>query len=323
MKRAAFGTILLASAATLWAGQAGFAFLRIPVAARPAALGEAVVAMADDPSGLNYNPAGLPLLRSRQASAGYLNYVSGIQLGTVCYVQPLDASSTAGAALTYLNSGSIKETTLDDPLGEGLGSFSYSSLAVTAGYGRCLDPQLYAGASLKGVYERVKDYSTAGVAADVGAIYEVDLQSLGDRLFKPAKPGNYGTSLALGAAVQNIGFAAKAFVTEKPRMPLLVRAGLAYRPFMDRLTVALAGVKPVDAPVAFQAGGEYWIRGLVALRLGYNGLYGGLQNGSDTDDFSGLAAGLGVRYRAYRLDFAYTPYAGLGDPLRVGIAAEF
>lgn len=301
----------------------GFAFLRIPVAARAAALGEAVVALADDPSGLGYNPAGLPLMRSRQAAAGYLNYLSGIQLGAVSFIQPVTGDGTAGAALTYLNSGTISETTLDDPLGENLGTFSYTSLAVTAGYGRCFDPQFYAGAALKGIYERVKDYSAAGAALDLGAIYEVDLQSLGDRLLKPGQPGNYGTSLALGAAVQNIGFAAKAFVTEKAKMPLQVRAGLAYRPFMDRLTVALAAVKPLDASLAFQCGAEYWIRGLVALRLGYNGLSGGLQNGSDTDAFSGMAAGLGVRYRGYRLDFAYTPSAGLGNPLRVGIAAEF
>ncbi len=302
---------------------AGFAFLRIPVKARPAAMGEAVVAVVDDASGLNYNPAGLPLQRSRQVSAGYLNYVSGIQAGNVAFIQPLDGSSAAAAGLTYLNSGDIKETTLDDPLGEELGSFSYSSAALSLGYGRCLHPQWFAGAAVKGAYEKVKEYSASGVAVDAGLIYEVDLQSLGDRLFKPARPGNYGTSLALGAAVQNIGFATKAFVTEKAAMPLLVRAGLAYRPFLDRLTVALAGVKPVDSPVAFQAGGEYWIRGLVALRLGYNGLYGGLQNGSSTDDFSGLAAGLGVRYHNYRLDFAYTPYGGLGNPMRVDVSAAF
>ena len=106
-------------------------------------------------------------------------------------------------------------------------------------------------------------------------------------------------------------------------MPLLIRAGLAYRPFMNKLTVVLAGVKPVDAPFALQAGGEYWIKGIVALRLGYNGLYGGLQNGSSTDDFSGLSAGMGVRYKKYRIDYAYTPYAGLGNPMRVDVSAEF
>jgi hypothetical protein len=36
-----------------------------------------------------------------------------------------------------------------------------------------------------------------------------------------------------------------------------------------------------------------------------------------------LSAGLGVRYRKYRIDYAYTPYAGLGNPMRVDISAEF
>ncbi|HTY07556.1 MAG TPA: PorV/PorQ family protein, partial [Candidatus Edwardsbacteria bacterium] len=315
--------LLGAAAATAVAGEAGFAFLRIPVKARPAAMGEAVVACAADPAGLSYNPGGLPLIAARQASASYLNYVADIQAGNLCYVQPLDSASGVCAGLTYLSSGSIKETTLDDPLGDGLGSFTYMSVALSAGYGRKLLPRLAAGALLKGVYERAKDYTASGVAADLGAIYQVDLQRLGDRIFKPAKPGHYGNSLALGASFQNVGFATKAFVAEKEKMPLTMRAGLAYQPFGDKLTIALAGVKPVDTALKLQAGAEYWIKGIVALRLGYNGLHADIKTGSNTDDFSGLAAGLGARVRTYRLDFGYTPFAGLGNPVRVDISAEF
>ena len=323
MKRFALALLLPLVAVPLLASDAGFAFLRIPVKARPAALGEAVVACAADPAGLAYNPGGLPLIAARQASASYLNYISGIQAGNLSYVQPLDSASAFCAGLTYLNSGSIKETTLDDPTGEGLSTFSYTSYAVSAGYGRRVMPRLTAGAVLKGVYERVKEFSASGIAADLGVVYQVDLQGLGDRIFKPAKPGNYGSSLALGAALQNIGFATKAFVTEKEKMPLTVRAGLAYLPFHDKLTIALAGVKPVDTGLKLQAGIEYWIKGVAALRVGYNGLQSDLKTGSNTDDFSGLAAGLGVRVRKYRLDFGYTPFAGLGNPVRVDISAEF
>jgi hypothetical protein len=315
--------VLCSAAAAAVAADAGFAFLRIPLKARPAAMGEAVVASAADPAGTAYNPGGLPLINARQASASYLNYVSGIQAGNLAYVQPLDSASAVCAGLTYLNSGSIQETTLDDPTGEGLSSFTYTSYALSAGYGRRMLPRLCAGVILKGVYERVKEFSASGIAADLGAIYLVDLQGLGDRVFKPAKPGNYGTSLALGAAVQNIGFATKAFVKQKEKMPLTMRAGLAYRPFHDKLTIALAGVKPVDAGLKLQAGLEYWIKGVAALRAGYNGLNSGLKTGSNADDFSGLCAGLGVRVRAYRLDFGYTPFAGLGNPVRVDISAEF
>lgn len=265
MKQFVLFVVVCSTAAAALASDAGFAFLRIPVKARPAAMGEAVVACAGDASGLGYNPGGLPLIASRQASASYLDYVSGIQAGNLCYAQPLDSAAAFCAGLTYLNSGSIKETTLDDPLGESLGSFTYMSFALSAGYGRRVLPRLFAGAALKGVYERVKDFSASGVAADLGAVYQVDLQGLGDRIFKPAKPGNYGTSLALGAAVQNIGFATKAFVSEKEKMPLTARAGLAYLPFHDKLTIALAGVKAVDAPLKLQAGMEciynrYYVR---------------------------------------------------------------
>ncbi len=158
---------------------------------------------------------------------------------------------------------------------------------------------------------------------DIGGLYEVDLERLSQLVFGSERPRGLGTSLTLGAAVQNLGVALDAFIDTKERMPLTFRWGLGYRPFGNRMTLDLAGVKAIDDAIRLQAGLEYWIKEALSLRAGYNGALSQVKNGSSLDDLSGLACGLGVRYRGYSVGAAYTPFAGLGHPLRFELGAEF
>lgn len=317
-----FLAVVSLTAEFAWAQDCGFSFLRLPLKARAVAMGEALAGASDDLAGLPYNPAGLSLIKTRQGSAGYTNYAAGIQAGIISYVQPWDQWSTYSAGVSYLNSGSIKETTMDMPTGTG-NNFSYNTLALSLGYGRIITPQLFAGAALKGVYDKVQEYSAAAAAVDLGVLYEIDLDRAAGFLFKAQGSRNYGTSLTAGFSVLNLGVAAKAFVDEKEKLPLTFRGGLAYRPVMNRLTIALAASKAADAGAKGQLGLEYFVREALALRLGYNGALGDIRTGSDLDDFAGLACGLGVCVRKYRLDVAYAPMGGLGNPLRADISVEF
>ncbi|MDO9392337.1 MAG: PorV/PorQ family protein [bacterium] len=317
-----FLAVMSLTAAFASAQDCGFSFLRLPLKARAVSMGEALVGASDDLAGLSYNPAGLSLIKSRQGSAGYTNYAADIQTGSISYVQPRDQWSTYSAGISYLNSGSIKETTLDLPTGTG-NTFSYNTLALSLGYGRIITSQLFAGAALKGVYDKVQEYSASAVAVDLGALYEIDMDQAARVLFKARGSRNYGSSLTAGFSVLNLGVAAKAFVTEKEKLPLTFRGGLAYRPVMNRLTIALAASKAVDAGVKAQLGLEYFAKDALALRLGYNGAMRDIKTGSDLDDFTGLSCGLGIYVRKYRLDVAYAPMGGLGNPLRADISVEF
>jgi hypothetical protein len=323
MKRFTLALFLIILCAVSSRGEdAGFSFLRLPLAARSTALGEAVAATADDPSGILYNPACLALIKSRQAYAGYIRYVADIQAGNLAYIHPYDPKVTFSAGLSYLNSGSIKETTMDMPTGTGQ-EFTYASSCLYLGYGRIITPQLYAGGLVKGIYDKVQAYSASAAALDLGVIYEIDMEQIFRGVFKITEVRNYGTSLTAGLAVQNLGVATKAFVDKKERLPLVVRTGLAYRPFMKKITLAWGLSKALDADLKNQFGMEYIVQDIVALRLGYNGGMADIKTGSDTDDFAGLTGGLGVCYRKYSINFAYTPLSGLGNPLRVDIGAEF
>ena len=317
-----FLAVMTLTAGLVLAQDCGFSFLRLPLKAKAVSMGEALVGASDDQAGLPYNPAGLALIKTRQGSAGYTNYAADIQAGSISYVQPWDQWSTYSAGISYLNSGSIKETTMDLPTGTG-NTFSYNTAAVSLGYGRIITSQLFAGAALKGVYDKVQEYSASAVAVDLGVLYEIDMDQTARFLFKAKTPGNYGSSLTAGFSVLNLGVAAKAFVAEKEKLPLTFRGGLAYRPFMNRLTIALAASKYVDAGVRAQLGLEYFAKEALALRLGYNGAMGDIKTGSDLDDFTGLSCGLGINIRKYRLDVAYAPMGGLGNPLRADISVEF
>jgi len=320
-------TLLLLAVSSAFAALApaqdcGFSFLRLPLKAKAVAMGEALTAASDDQAGLPYNPAGLSLIKTRQGSAGYTSYASDIQAGTLTYVQPWDQWGTCSAGISYLNSGSITETTLDMPTGTG-NTFSYNTLALSLGYGRIINSQLFTGAVLKGVYDKVQEYSAAAVAVDLGVLYEIDMEQAARFLSKSQGHHNYGTSLTAGFSVLNLGTAAKAFVNEKEKLPLTFRGGLAYRPVMNRLTVALAASKAIDAGVKGQLGLEFYVKEPLALRLGYNGAFRDIKTDSDTDDFTGWTGGLGINIKKYRLDVAYAPMGGLGNPLRADISIEF
>ncbi len=115
MKAAALWFAIILIPAVAAADDAGFSSLRLPLAARPVSLGEAIAADAADPGSAAYNPGALSLIRRRSASAAYLNYVAGIQAGRFSFVQPCGMRATAAISLSYINSGDIVETSWDQP----------------------------------------------------------------------------------------------------------------------------------------------------------------------------------------------------------------
>ncbi len=323
IKRTIILAVLMAAATrpTL-AEDSGFSFLRLSIKALPASLGEATVAMGGDASGILYNPGSLPYCHNRKFSAGYVNYISDIQLGNIIYVHPLNEKSSGALSLSYLNSGDIKQTTLMDPTGAGLGYFSYSSFVLQASYGREVLKDIYAGASLKGIYDKTMDYTATGGAVDIGCIYQVDPAIVAQKIFLVKKKRNYGTGLKLGLSINNIGTAAKAFVATKEKLPLTIRTGLEYRPFSERLVILLAGNKAIDNSFKMNFGTELNLVKYLSLRLGYNGNLRDIQNGSELDDFAGIGVGFGVKYRKYFIDYAYTPFPGLGHPMRFDLSFD-
>lgn len=283
------------------AGTTGFAFLKIGVGGRPIGMGGAFVAVPGDVNSGYWNPAGLAWIEGPRGTATYLNYLLDIQSGFIGYAQPYRNLGVIGVNLDYMNHGRFQKTSLS---GQKLGTFGASDLALGASYSKLITDDLAIGMNLKGIYERIEDSSADAIALD-----------LGTQLRPPVE------GLMLGMAVQNIGMARKGFTEEhKDKLPLNFKAGLAKKLAHLPLLLAFDLNKPIDGYLRFSVGGEFTLAEMLLFRFGYNSLGCDLKVGAEKDDYTGMSAGLGLRWQAYQIDLAYSSFGELGEVFRVSIS---
>lgn len=281
------------------AGTAGFDFLRITPTAREAALGGASVAGAQSPMAFWFSPARAVGQDMPRAHVGYLNYVAGIHVGSLAYNQPVGTDKGVGFGLVYLNSGTMKRT---DENGMELGTFGVSYADVNLSGAMEFGPSLAVGAALQGLYGSIDTFFSMGLAANVGATYQLPVDGL-----------------SAGLVARNIGYQLKPFQSGRDPMPIDFSVGIGYQP-VPSLALALDVHKPLDNRLDVRAGIEGWIGDLLALRAGYNSSGVDLKSGGGSDILAGVSTGLGVRYRGYQLDYCFIPMVELGMAHRISLA---
>lgn len=273
-------------------GADSFDFLLLDGGARPAALGGAYTALAQDAHALQYNPAGLAGACQSQASFMHNQYFQSInqEVGSVALRQGF------GFAFNYLNFGSVPETTVSQIDGTGA-RVSLTDLSLGAGYGRRVSDRLSLGLGIKYVSEVIAGYTASGAAADLGAMLAVN-----DRL-------------RLGYAIQNLGPEIK-FQSRKESLSQLHRLGAVYRLELSGMPLHLSAdvlkEKSEDAKLAL--GAELTVRQKLGLRVGYNGR---------NDAGTGLALGIGWSEERWALDYAFVPFGDLGSANRVSLSWRF
>lgn len=150
-------------------GSSVFRSLNTVTSARAAALGGNQIAVADGDLGLSFfNPALLDSTMNNRMELSYLNYFSDINFGSAHYAKTLKNAGTASLAVQYVDYGDFNET---DQFGNVLGNFSASDVIVNLGFGRRLDSNFTAGANLKYINSSFVDYSSSGIALDLGLHY--------------------------------------------------------------------------------------------------------------------------------------------------------
>ena len=148
------------------AGTAGFQFLKIPIDARSAAMGETVAANAMDASALFWNPALAAQTDRPQVGIGHTAYYADVALSYAAALYHLQSFGlTVGASLQALNSGEMDVTTEFEPFGTGE-TFRLVDLAAGLTVAQALTDLFSYGVTAKYVTERVADAATA-VDADV------------------------------------------------------------------------------------------------------------------------------------------------------------
>jgi outer membrane protein OmpA-like peptidoglycan-associated protein len=299
-----FVCVFAAESASADNGTTGADFLKIGIGARPAAMGSAYLALADDADAPQWNPAGLAALDMPEVSLMHLAYFGDVNYEYIGAAMPWHGQGL-GLGFSWLNVAPFNST--GDPNAV-LGSAA--DYSISAAYALNLGPQLQAGLTARMLVSQLAGYSSYGGAVDAGAT------------FRP-----FGRGLALAVVAQNLGGESGFDGTSDP-LPISLKVGAAYSLY-DRsqqpwLNLAVDADKSLQSRYQFKAGLELWIFESLALRGGYQFSEGGQDlTNSDPNLPANFTAGLGLKLGPAAVDYALVPMGELGVTHRLSVSWRF
>jgi len=332
-------TFLLINSFTL-VGQIGgrytYEFLGNPQSARLSALGGSLITIADtDISLAASNPALLSDTSHNQISINHNFAFADGSNGYLGYARTIDKLGiNAHVGISYASFG---EFTAADELGNAEGTFSGGETAITIGASKKLNERITVGANLKGVFGNLETYSSVGIGADLGLLYQ--------------KPGS---NFSVAFVAKNIGSEISSYGNETASLPLDIQIGvsqkLKYLPF--RFTIIAHQLQQwsirYDDPNAVQSetlfgepaqetsafnqeldnffrhfifNGEFLLgktQGL-KLRFGYNHQRRKELSLSNFRSLAGFSGGFGIRVKGIEIDYGvgYFHLAGAANHISI------
>lgn len=313
--------------------------LKVNLGPRPAALGGAFVAYADDHNSVFFNPAGLQKVSFDTFSFSHFDSLTDISYETFIYAKkqtsrmsialfttfrhqpPIDNGpfqiETDPIALGFIDKGSCSR--LENQNSSQCKPFKTSDLVVGIGLGTLLGTtnakgrQIRVGGNIKFIQSTLGSISAKSFALDLGAQIE--------KVFK---------NLNVGLVVQNLGMPMK-FVEVSDPLPLFLRLGFAYpvRLGSTEWAFLMDLAKPLDSTIKVDFGLEIWLfERRIAARLGYS-LEAAVTVDFDSEGlpipstakfainpgirnlYSNVSLGFGFehekRHAKYIIDFSYNP----------------
>lgn len=256
--------------------------------ARSLGLGSAYVAMADDPLGVLWNPAGLSYMNQNQLRFENARLFGESQLNSLGFAAPGSRWPSLGIAMVSLGSGDFQQT---NDMNDELGTFKEGETAWLLTASKAFTPKIAIGANFKLVQQTVESFKAGGFGVDLGALYQVT-------------PG-----LRLGASMMNLGGPKLTLRDVEEAYETHFRGGGALSLLQGRGLVSLELDHTPALGSRVRAGAEYWIMSGIALRMGYSP--------------DGGSGGFSYRFAPqYTLDYATADHA-LGLQHRVGVSMNF
>lgn len=150
-------------------GNSSFNFLSLPTGARQAAFGGSNISIYDDDLNFAFtNPALLSTETHNILGLNYTNLFNDVNIASAIYGRNFGEKNFTAYGFHFVDYGSFTETSATDEI---LGKFTAKDMAMTAIYGRWLSPRWSAGVALKTVCSAYEQYSSWGMAADIGFSY--------------------------------------------------------------------------------------------------------------------------------------------------------
>jgi len=274
------------------AGQSAF-ILRQAMGARPFGMAEVFTAIADDPSAIYYNPAGLANVNERQADLMYWKGIDDQAYLSVSFADNIESIGNIGAGFLYYSGGTIEINFTDGTSEE---RNAQQDHVFYGAYGKQVLPWLSAGITAKAYFSKlVNEYSASAYAIDIGVLYDVK-------------------GINIAHCAQNIGTKLKYYEAEE-KLPLVFRNGLSYNYIIDDMNNIIFGCDIIyrNQPLKTHIGAEYNYRNMLSLRTGYKIGY----------DLDSISLGAGFRKDKFMFDYGIGFMSEIGPTHRVSFGMQF
>ncbi|MBI5471510.1 MAG: PorV/PorQ family protein [Ignavibacteriae bacterium] len=296
-------------------GASGAQFLSIGVGARAMGMGGAYTTVANDPTALYWNPAGITRAKGIEFLAAHTNWAADISHYFAGATVPLTSQLTVGAGAIVLSSGEIEITTVEQPRGTGE-TYEARDLAAVAALAWAATEQLTFGVTFKYIHQEISSLASSGVAFDAGVQFNTEFHSVQVALSVSnlgAQRGFSGKELEFQQTPPYPGAEPirAAYYNTPFSLPLTYRAGICAEMFEvingiagdQRFLVAVDLEQTSDNLEKFHGGMEYAWHELFFVRTGY------IFNAAEL----GINFGFGVRWILYSMTmFADYAYSDLG-----------
>lgn len=312
-------------------GESTYQFLNLISSPRQAALGGKIITIYDyDVTQALFNPASINADMDSQLSLNYSSYLGGIGYGTAAYAYTIDRrTKTIHGGVTYINYGNFDGY---DESGNSTGSFSGSEAALSLGYAFNIPwTDVYVGSNLKFITSKLEQYSSFGMALDIGAIYI-----------------NETIGFQAAISIRNLGTQISTYAGLNEPLPLEVDFGMSQQlenvPIRWHLTMEniqkwnIAEPNPArvitdlngnqtDEKVSFfnnalrhlVLGAELFPEKGFNIRLGYNFRRAEELRILEQRNFSGLSFGVGMKMNKIRFSYTHARYSSAANTSFFGL----
>ncbi|RMI09490.1 MAG: hypothetical protein D6681_07100 [Calditrichaeota bacterium] len=299
-------------------GTSAAQFLKIGVGARGVGMGESFVAVTNDAEALYWNPAGIVWFDKTGLLFAHNQWLVDTQLEYAGIVFHLNSANSVGAAITYLHTEEMEETTELQPFGTGR-KFGFSDFLLSLTYARRMTSQFSFGVSAKFMQETIADLTMRSVLFDLGTFYDTGWKSIRFAVTVT----NFGANMSPSGTVrrenlENETEEITSFQSFPP--PILFRIGVAAELMhseQHRLTGSVQLNHPNDNTENINIGLEYSWNERIAFR-------GGFKTAQVEENFSaGFGLHVPISLADFRLDYAFTNFGRLGTVNRFAIQLMF
>jgi hypothetical protein len=258
----------------------GYTFVKLGVGVRPVAMGGAFSAMSDDGHAVFWNPSGLGIADSYHIIGMAMNHLTYFKYYNLTSALPIGKNDAVGLGLSYLGATDMEYS----ERGEELGEFTNADMLLNIGYGRSFGKRknISFGGAVKIVRGQLYDYSSYGVLADLGILWN---------------PLKY---VYLGTVLKNLGTRRRYIeIWEYP--PVNFRQGVAVKiPVRENQLALSVDYSAYHFKTTLAVGGEVLIRDPRLLgssdqrKISGFSIMAGYQSGYGDGTFSGFSMGFSV-----------------------------